>query len=259
MGWLDEGMTWLRTRALAEKPTYLDAAHLERFTASNGLVTHPEIKAFKVTSLAELVRFCELPAQELGLPGNVGVSGEDGQAIVFHVVAHNEVQAWTPVQEPHKSRSLIAVASGVQTCGFSFGRYMPPEDFIVGVQTCFAESEGRAAVLRLAGNLRPERIETLTDDGVTQVAAVRKSAGRTEGVKLDNPVPLQPWIGFDDLEPPMVGYVLRLHAGKIEGEPPQLALFEIGGTRALMRYREVVRECLVRLIAESELYAVVLS
>jgi hypothetical protein len=146
-------------------------------------------------------------------------------------------------------RRTFATASCAQVQAFPFDRYLDAEDFIVRLQTGFlpdardveeAPNTGDLAdVLALAGSLRPEKLTTLEDDGVTQVATVRRTAGRLAASAVQNPVALYPLgVTFSDIPPPRWRLILRL---KQDGEAmPQLALFKAGDNLWDMRLRDAI-------------------
>lgn len=157
-------------------------------------------------------------------------------ALRIHVRSPTVVEAVQREPDPYGSR-LVAVQAHVDTThAFPFDRYLDAEDFIVRLQTGFLpdardgaerETGDLSAVLALAGSLRPEKLTTLEDDGVTQVATVRRTAGRLAASAIKIPVALYPLgVTFADIAPPRWRLILRL---KQDGEAlPQLALLRCG-------------------------------
>lgn len=158
-------------------------------------------------------------------------------ALRIHVRSPTVVEAVQREPDPY-GRRLVAVRAHVDaTHAFPFDRYLDAEDFIVRLQTGFLpdardgaerETGDLSAVLALAGSLRPEKLTTLEDDGVTQVATVRRTAGRLAASAIKNPVALYPLgVTFADIAPPRWRLILRLFLP--DGEAlPQLALFRCG-------------------------------
>jgi len=123
-------------------------------------------------------------------------------------------------------RPSIFTANAITNPSRNFGRFLPQEDFIVWLQTAFLDSEDRRKVLQVAGGLRSEKVATLADDGVTQVATVKAGVQRVRQVEINNPVVLKPIRTFQEIDQPEQKYILRLRDGK-EGELPMIALFEV--------------------------------
>lgn len=109
------------------------------------------------------------------------------------------------------------------------GRWVDPETFVIGMQIHFAESDDRAKVLAVVGNVRAEGVTTWDDDGVSQ--AVQAGTGVKLGklVGLPNPIWLRPWRTFREVGQPASRYVLRARGNA--QSVPQLALFEADGGR----------------------------
>lgn len=112
--------------------------------------------------------------------------------------------------------------------GFSFGRYYDIESFIPTLQSMFCGGDNdREKVLRMLSGLTSEVVRKDTDDGNTQIVAVRKGISMSEDQRVPNPVRLQPWRTFREVTQPTSPFVLRLK-GDV-GQPPTAALFEADG------------------------------
>ena len=71
-----------------------------------------------------------------------------------------------------------------------------------------------------AGNIRNEQIETSDDDGVTQLAAIKRGAKlKTEGFK--NPVQLAPFRTFYEIKQPESQFIFRIN------QDMQMGLFSV--------------------------------
>ncbi len=105
-----------------------------------------------------------------------------------------------------------------------FGQYLTVEDFLIWLTTGFADSGHRADVIKLVGNLRAEKVQTLADDGFTQVAASRAGVSKVAEVEIKNPVTLHPYRTFPETVQPASPYVLRL---KEQEGAMRVALFEV--------------------------------
>jgi len=106
-------------------------------------------------------------------------------------------------RKPHLARSVAIVPN------FQPGGYQPHEQFILWVLTHFEDDAERQRLLAFAGNVRNESIQTSEDDGVTQIAAVKRGAKlKEEGWK--NPVMLAPFRTFDEVAQPKSRFIFRI-------------------------------------------------
>jgi hypothetical protein len=111
----------------------------------------------------------------------------------------------------------------------SFGSFMDTEIFNITLQSMFVNSEGRAAVLSVVGNITDGAVKGFTDDGVTQQVNIKAGIQRVGTETVPNPVMLAPFRTFAEVEQPVSPFVLRLQPGRSEGSMPNAALFEADG------------------------------
>lgn len=237
MTWLRDAMERLIAVGQTTEPMVRDLHGLQRLRATGDLKAPPLLEPLHCGSLESFARV-------------VVHSGEWKQGLVsVFVRSPLLVEAVLDAGDDYGRRRVLAAASSAQVQAFPFDRYLDAEDFIVRLQTGFlpdARNDGPehdtgdlAAVLALAGSLRPEKLTTLEDDGVTQVATVRRTAGRLAASAVKNPVALYPLgVTFADIAPPRWRLILRL---KQDGESmPQLALFKAGDNLWEMALRNAI-------------------
>ncbi|MHA3065622.1 hypothetical protein [Lacticaseibacillus saniviri] len=106
---------------------------------------------------------------------------------------------------------------------FNYDRWLNSEDFIIAMQSQFEDTEDRALIMKLVGNLKEENSQTQTDDGITQVATAKTGVATLSKVVVPNPVTLKPYRTFGEVEQPASNFVFRLHDGMTAG------LFESDG------------------------------
>ena len=135
-----------------------------------------------------------------------------------------EVEVIAPQRGYWRERELVAYCNAVVPA-INFGRYMDRDDFQIMVQTCFIESENRALVLQLAGNVRKEQTLQTADDGVSQKITVNAGVSTAADVIVKNPVLLIPFRTFHEVEQPASPFVLRFDE---DGNP---ALFTGDGSK----------------------------
>jgi hypothetical protein len=148
---------------------------------------------------------------------------EDGCKVI--VDSPMQVSCISSLRPPWRRRDILARAVPPARCDHPWSEYLDQERFTVWLQRAFAHTDDRAALLRMVGNLRSERVTTLADDGVTQVAAVKAGVSRSSDVEVKNPVRLMPFRTFSEVEQPKSDFIVRLRNGR-EGGQPTIALFE---------------------------------
>lgn len=157
---------------------------------------------------------------------------------IVRVVDPGEVEVVSPVAGYWRERIVVARCMAL-TPEIKFGTYMDQENFQVMVQTCFEESENRAKVLQLVGNLRKEQSMQTADDGVSQKVTVNAGVVKAADVIVRNPVPLTPFRTFREVEQPESPFVLRVN------EEARAALFTGDGSawmlQAVARIGEYLR------------------
>lgn len=164
--------------------------------------------------------------------------------IVVHVTSPSSVQVLGPLDSRARVReTFVAASAGDLTDGF-LGKYMPLEDFIVGLQVRFADADDRKKILGLLSNVKHETVKTALDDGITQVVQARAGVALVSDVAVPNPVLLCGLRAFRDVVQPSSLYVLRVQAGH-NGGLPQVALMEADGGAWRLSAIERVREWLV--------------
>jgi len=126
-------------------------------------------------------------------------------------------------------KTIIDVTMQDVGAGFPFGRWMDPDEFVIGLQSVFAPTPDRDTVLMVASNLTSEVVQISEDDGMTQRATIRKGVALKSEVQVKPRVRLSPYRTFREIEQPASDFVFRLKSKA--GETPQCALFEADGGR----------------------------
>lgn len=166
-----------------------------------------------------------------------------------HVVDPRRVELISWHFGKERQRETYAIATPPDGDKFPFGKFLPPADFLIRCLALFQQSGDMPAVLEVVGNLRDDAVRTLADDGVTQIATVRQGVNRASSVEIRNPVTLQPFRTFADVEQPMGRFVLRLAGGGDSG-PPTVALFEVDDSQWRREAIDNVRAYLVEHLPE---------
>jgi len=143
------------------------------------------------------------------------------------------VQVYSPIEvrligfpdDTWNSRENFATVEPVVNGGFTYDTYMDSEFFIIHLMSNFLETKDRQTILKIVGNLQDEAVRTLADDGVTQVAVVKKGL-KAVAAEIKNPVRLKPIRSFPEIEQPESLFVFRMKGGG-DGKLPTVALHQV--------------------------------
>ena len=146
---------------------------------------------------------------------------------IIRIESPTSIWLESEVFSAYRVRHRIAKAVPCLPDPFPFGRFMSGEEFVIGLQSQFVQSEGDwQAVAEACAGIKTDQGFSYKDDGVSQSVATRKGVSLTSVKPLPNPVSLAPYRTFPEIEQPTSKFILR--ATDRHGEP-QLALFEADG------------------------------
>lgn len=144
----------------------------------------------------------------------------------IHVESPSKVSVVLPVDRDAQRRDTALEArysSPIEGRGGIVGTFVPVELGIIQLQTFFEDTEDRAEVLKLVGNVKDEGVRTQSDDGVSQTVTARKGVALAEDVPVPRIVHLRPYRTFPELEQPASPFVMRLRSGQ---QGIEVGLFE---------------------------------
>lgn len=163
------------------------------------LITTPLVAPLKTCSLTSIVDYI----------GSMAKSGGDAQdqKIIF-IESPNKVSLRSPLDNENQRQEFVSAYA--KPCAFPFGQWVPTAKFIIDLQACFQDMGSKPDMLQYVGNLVAENIKTSTDDGVSQKAVVMQSAASKAVKTVPNPVELQPYRTFLEVEQPESQFIFRL-------------------------------------------------
>lgn len=165
---------------------------------------------------------------------------------ILHVQDESHVELTALKQDlEFGRRRVIAKATPPEFDAFSFGEYLKQDEFIIGLQSKFVETEDLKYVQMLAQNLTSESVVTSQDDGVSQVVGVRRGVHLQDQAKVRSRVSLAPFRTFVEVEQPASDFIFRVRQSK-EGMIPELTLFEGDGGKWRLAAIENIAEFLRR-------------
>lgn len=148
--------------------------------------------------------------------------------LVVHVVSPQIVKLSGPLLARARNRESYVQATALNLTDGFLGKFMSIEDFIVGLQTRFADGGDRSAVLKLLGNVKHETVKVSQDDGITQTVSAKVGIVLSSEADVPNPVDLTPYRTFREVMQPSSLFVLRVNGGR-PGGLPEVGLFEADG------------------------------
>lgn len=100
---------------------------------------------------------------------------------------------------------------------------------LVAMQSCFAPSDEREDVTKVASNIVSTQEATFSDDGISQQVIMKTGVTKKENAIIPNPVRLIPYRTFLEVEQPESEFVFRITEGR--GGAPTFKLVAADGGR----------------------------
>lgn len=148
-----------------------------------------------------------------------------GEHMLIHVESPTEVALSGALDAKRMRERLCYVQASVPE--FCFGHYYDSEEFIIALQSMFIPSADRDLLLRFAGTSEAGTIAAYGDDGVTQKATIKQGIVNKEEAIIPNPVCLQPYRTFVEVDQPASQFIFRMK--QEQGMGIRCALFEADG------------------------------
>jgi len=219
-----EGAVVTEISKLTQKPFAVTAAGVEFLALPAGYAAHypeslikpgPQVGALVVSTLGAVRDYLQANKDALDLTG-----------LVVHIVSPTEVRVLSPFNDRDRTRETFINAKTIDLSTEFLGKFMPIEDFVLGMQIRFTDKHDRATILRLLSNVKSEDVKTSQDDGISQVVTAKAGIALVSEHPVPNPVTLAPFRAFRDVEQPESQFVLRV---KKTQALPEVGLFEADG------------------------------
>lgn len=159
---------------------------------------------------------------------------------VILVENHSRVVVVTEPYGESNSRQVL-VEAVLDRPVFPFGQWLGTEEFVIAASSLFAPGGDIADVLAYAGKISVNTEIGVQDDGVTQVASIKRgvSGGVTDTKKAPGQVILTPFRTFSEVDQPTSTFIFRVRS---EGEGViKLAIFEADAGSWKNRAAEIVK------------------
>lgn len=147
--------------------------------------------------------------------------------LLIHIESYNLVSLASYLKGVFCQRPVFIRAQNDYP-GFQFGQFMDLERFIISLQASFVLTEDVKSILAIVGNIKDGVVRTHKDDGISQQVTVKTGAATIEEMPIPNPVTLQPYRTFMEIEQPASRFILRLQPASESGTP-MAGLYEADG------------------------------
>jgi len=232
---LKEAFEWIKTHAADYKPVQILEQDGRKYTSrsvENFKAPSPDI--LRLSTLSGLCQFIKNGADKL-----------EKDKLLIHIVDHKEVHLLGPLSKEWREREKFACVDMPDTDGFDFGRPMNHEKFVIGLQIHFQGTPHLSELLTLVGTMKAGKVQTNTDDGVSQTVETNMGVQLATEKVLPNPVILKPYRTFRDLDDqPQSKFLFRVHQN--EDEMPKPAIYEADGGTWVIDAMQLIFEYLVK-------------
>ena len=206
-------------------PKKLTVGDRDYFSRNLVPVLEPMPDGLKITTLTGLVDF-------------IHDFGETN--ILLHVLSCTQVDVIGQLQPTfmQRRRYISAIYTPVN---LPFDRWVDLEPFIIALQSMFVQNDAVIDILSLIGSLKDGTVKTYADNGIAQTVTAKTGAATITDIKVPNPVDLQPYRTFNEVEQPGSKFVFRMRSAP-EGGTPTCLLTEADGGKwrldAILQIRE---------------------
>lgn len=151
------------------------------------------------------------------------------EMFVLVVHSHAGVALMKVDTDLHGRREILVNVSLTDGDSFPFNKFVPREEFVIGLQSRFVQDSVTDELLRLTSSLEASVVALAEDDGISQRTTVKQGVALKEQVTVKGRRFLRPYRTFREVSQPASEFVFRLRS--VNGEVPQCALFEADGGR----------------------------
>ena len=146
---------------------------------------------------------------------------------VLEVVSYKCVRVVSRLTDAYGAREVLLVVDLTDGEVFPFGRFLPREEFVIGLQSRFVHDNSSVDLLKTVSSLETSVVALSEDDGISQKTTVKQGIALKETITVKGRVKLRPFRTFREVEQPLSEFVFRLRSK--DGTVPECALFEADG------------------------------
>ncbi|HDR7203938.1 TPA: hypothetical protein QCW56_002490 [Bacillus cereus] len=193
------------------------------------VVAEPTAKALLVRNLSGLVDYVK---------SNFDVE----EQLMIHIASPTTVNCFTAINGNYNRSTFVKTEALIPE--FDFGHWHDVENFIISLQSGFVLNDDREVMLKVVGNIKEENVKSYGDSGYSQMVVARAGTQLAADVAVPNPVALQPYRTFIEVEQPESNFVFRMKDG------PRCSLFEADGGAWKLEAIDNIKEYLTTALAE---------
>ena len=193
---------------------------------------NPKAKPIELTTLTSLLDYIRaLPNEFRG-------------KMILHIRSPRCVQLYSELDDDRERECLVRVTANIPD--FDYGRFINHEEFCIGLQSKFVNSDDRALLLQFAGTVEVGTVAQYGDDGVTQRATIKTGIASKGDAIVPSPCFLRPYRTFLEVEQPASQFVFRMRGDN----SISCALFEADGGAWQMEAMENIRKWLENILKD---------
>lgn len=170
------------------------------------------------------------------------VDGTTEAKAIVHVASPTMVSVVGPTIGFQKQRPTYAIATFADD-NHPFGNQLTLEHFMVWLRSRFVPTQDSEATIKALSGVKDGEVRNVVDTGLSQEISIKVGVDMTDRGQVKNPVLLQPYRTFREVEQPRSEFLIRLTSGE---KLPLVTLHEAdGGTwkvEAILKIAAFLRE-----------------
>lgn len=159
-----------------------------------------------------------------------------------HVSEYNHVRLVSEIFGSQKQRECFVSSHFSDDC-FNES-WSSTENFIINVNSMFKHTNDYEYLMSIVSGLSSEASKGVKDNGMSQTAVVKTGITVVGECEIKNPITLQPFKTFPEIDQPLIDYVFRLRDR--EGGSINCALFECDGGMWKLNTVHAIRDYLMK-------------
>ena len=199
---------------LNAKPETIEIVGRKYMLSNYDPVKEPTASALTINTLSGLVDFIKAK-----------IDHDEKKERFLHVRNYKDVLLTSELFGDWRQRESLICAQTEPVNRMSNNWYNT-EDFIIHLNSLFAHSKDYQYLAGIVSGLTESSTRELKDDGISQTTTVKQGISMLAEEKIKNPVTLQPYRTFPEIEQPEIEFTFRVRSG---GQSPECALFEADG------------------------------
>ena len=149
----------------------------------------------------------------------------DREDLFIHVIGHDKVELKSSLFGRFEQRATLISCDAYD---YRKPTWMPVEDFIIHLNADYVRDYDYEYLAKLAAGITQAATREAKDNGVTQTVTVKNGISLVGEQAIKNPVQLQPYRTFPEVEQPVIDFTFRIRE---QNGHPMCNLFESDGNR----------------------------